>query len=261
MNWKSLFYKKSALNAEEEAPKASKQRERSGTAKDRKPNREGDNPYLSYRRRWNDHTGGILAQRNMWMIATLGLILITLASIGGIIHLSSQSKFVPYIVKVDKLGKALAYAPAERLSMVGENEIHSAVASFINDSRLVTPDVNLQRAAILRIYSALVPSEPAMMKMNEHLNGVEESNPFNRAATETVTIQFENILKQSGETWQVDWTETVRDRKGSKIKEPFRMRAIITVAIIPPDETTTEAQIRKNPLGIYMVDFDWSKTR
>lgn len=261
MNWKRLIYKDSALKAEDEPPKANKKRERTGSAKDRKPNREGDNPYLNYRRRWNDHTGAILSQRNMWMVATLGLILITLAAIGGMINLSTQSKFIPYIVKVDKLGKALAYAPAERISMVGENEIHSAVASFVNDSRLVTPDVNLQRAAILRIYSALVPNEPAMMKMNEHLNGVEESNPFNRAATETVTIQFENILKQSGDTWQVDWTETVRDRKGSKIEEPFRMRAIITVAIIPPNETTTEAQIRKNPLGIYMVDFDWSKTR
>ncbi len=79
MNWKSFFYKKSALNTENETPKANKQRERSDTAKDRKSNREGDNPYLNYRRRWNDHTGAILSQRNMWMVATLGLILITLA--------------------------------------------------------------------------------------------------------------------------------------------------------------------------------------
>lgn len=259
MNWKKLFLKQSALDKQSE--QAPEKRERTGSAKDRRQVRNGDNPYLSYRRRWNDHTGSILAQRNMWMILALALCLITLAAIGGIIHLGSQSKFVPYIVKVDKLGKAMAYAPADKVSVVGDNEIHSAIASFVNDARLVTPDVGLQRAAILRIYSALTPTEPAMLKMTEHLNGNEESNPFNRAQTETVSIEFDNILKQSGETWQVDWVETVRDRKGTKIEEPFRMRAIITVAIIPPDESTTEAQIRSNPLGIYVVDFDWSKTR
>ena len=34
--------------------------------------------------------------------------------VGGIIHIGSQSKFVPYVVQVDRLGQAVAVAPADR---------------------------------------------------------------------------------------------------------------------------------------------------
>jgi type IV secretory pathway TrbF-like protein len=261
MNWKKLIYKESALatNQEDEISRSSNDKQRQGSPRDRK-NRAGDNPYLSYRRRWNDHTGSILAQRNLWMIATLALSLITLASIGGLIHIGSQSKFIPYIVEVDKLGKPLAVSPAQQISVVNDNVIHASVASFINDARMVTPDVTLQRQAILRLYAALIPSEPATAKMNEHLNGDPESNPFARAANETVSIQIVNVLRQTPQTWQVDWVETIRDRKGSVLQEPFRMRALVTTNIITPTPDTTEAQIRNNPLGVYVTDFTWSKT-
>lgn len=258
MNWKKLFLKKSALESQERSETNHNKRARTGSPKDRKV-REGDNPFLTYRRRYTDHTGAILAQRNMWMILALALSLITLASVGGLIHTASQSKFVPYVIEVDKLGKPLAVGQAATLDSVGDNAIHAAIASFISDARMVTPDVNLQRQAILRIYASLIPNDTAMAKMNEHLNGDPESNPFARAAKETVSIQIENVLRQTPQTWQVDWVETTRDRKGAIIIEPFRMRALVTYSIVPPTVDTTEEQIRTNPLGIYISDFTWSK--
>ena len=67
--------------------------------------KEQENPYLNARKKHNEYEGGLIASRHMWQIfGVLGLI-IGLAGIGGVIHIGSQSKFIPYVVEVDKLGQ------------------------------------------------------------------------------------------------------------------------------------------------------------
>jgi type IV secretion system protein TrbF len=222
-------------------------------------NGENDNPYLSARRTWNDHVGSVVASRQTWQMVGILSLLIALAGVGGMIHVASQSRFVPYVVEVDKLGQAVAVAPARRAAAADQRVVHASVASFISDARLVTPDVALQRKAVFRLYSMLSASDPATAKTNEWLNGVEDSNPFKRAARETVSTEVLSVLPQTPDTWQVDWMETARDRQGVMKGQPFRMRALITVYTVPATPETTEEQVRNNPLGIYVRDFSWSK--
>ncbi len=222
-------------------------------------NGENDNPYLSARRTWNDHVGAVVASRQTWQMVGILSLLIALASVGGMIHIASQSRFVPYVVEVDKLGQAVAVAPAQRAAAVDQRVVHASVASFISDARLVTPDVALQRKAVFRLYSMLSASDPATAKTNEWLNGVEDSNPFKRAARETVSTEVLSVLPQTPDTWQVDWMETARDRQGVMKGQPFRMRALVTVYTVLATPETTEEQVRNNPLGIYVRDFSWSK--
>lgn len=218
-----------------------------------------ENPYLTARRSWNDHVGAVVSSRQTWQVVGILSLLIALAGVGGMIYIGSQSKFVPYVVEVDKLGQTLAIAPADRAGAVDPRVVHSAVASFISDARLVTPDVALQRKAVFRLYSMLSTNDPGTNKAKEWLNGTEDSSPFKRAAKETVSIEILSVIPQSGETWQVDWTETTRDRQGMLKGQPFRMRALVTVYAVPATAQTTEEQIRNNPLGIYVRDFSWSK--
>ena len=219
----------------------------------------GENPYLTARRTWNDHVSGVVASRQTWQVVGISAMLITLLSVGGIIHIGSQSKFVPYVVEVDKLGQAAAVAPAQLAKTVDQRVVLAAVSSFIADARLVTPDVALQRQAIFRLYSMLSPKEPATQKMNEWLNGSDVSNPFKRAEKELVNTEIISVLPQTPNTWQVDWMETVRDRTGAKVGAPYRMRAILNVFNVNPTSDTPEAQMRNNPLGIYIRDYSWSK--
>jgi type IV secretion system protein VirB5 len=37
------------------------------------------------------------------------------------------------------------------------------------------------------------------------------------------------------------------------------MRAMVTLFIVAPTPATTEEQLRKNPMGIFVRDFTWSK--
>lgn len=217
------------------------------------------NPYLNARRHWNGQTDGLVSSLRGWqLVAILGL-LISLAAVGGLIHLSTQSRFIPYVIEVDKLGQAVAVEPAERAGSVDPRVIHAEIASFITDARLVTPDVVLQRAAVFRVYAKLSSHDPATTKMNQWLNGSPAVSPFARAAKETVSIEIVSIIPQTGETWQVEWIETVSDRQGTTKERPYRMRALITVYIVAPTSATTEDLIRKNPLGLYVRDFSWAK--
>lgn len=220
---------------------------------------ENSNPYLSARRTWNDHVGGVIASRRNWQLLAILSLLIALASVGGIIHIGSQSKFVPYVIEVDKLGQPAAVAPAQQAPALNERVVHAAVASFVSDARLVTPDISLQRKAVFRIYSMLSAKDPATAKINEWLNGTDDSSPFKRAAMETVSTEIASVLPQTADTWQVDWIETVRDRQGVMKDKPFRMRALLTVYKAPTTPSTTEEQLRNNPLSIYVRDYSWSK--
>ena len=220
---------------------------------------QGDNPYLAARRSWNDHVGGVVASRQLWQVVALLSLLIALASVGGMVYIGSQSRFVPYVVEVDKLGQAMAVAPAQRTAPVDARVVHAAVASFITDLRTVTPDVALQRKAVFRAYAMLSSSDAATAKANEWLNGTEDSSPFKRAARETVSTEIVSVIPQTPDTWQVDWVETVRDRQGVMKAQPARMRALVTVYTVPATPQTTEEQVRNNPLGIYVRDFSWSR--
>lgn len=218
-----------------------------------------ENPYLAARRTWNAHTGALVSSRQAWQVIGILALLVALAAVGGLIHIGSQSRFVPYVVEVDRLGQAAAVAPAQRASPVDARVVHAAVASFVSDARLVTPDVALQRRAVFRVYAMLAPGDAATARMNEWFGATEESSPFRRAARETVSIEVSSVLAQSAETWQVDWVETVRDRQGALKAPPARMRALVTVYVVAPTPQTTEEQIRNNPLGIHVRDFAWSR--
>ncbi|VTU46203.1 conjugal transfer protein TrbF (plasmid) [Variovorax sp. SRS16] len=218
-----------------------------------------ENPYFAARRTWNDHVGGVVSSRQTWQVVGILSMLIALAGVGGMAHIGAQSKFVPYVVEVDRLGQAVAVQQAGRAAPVDERVVHATVAAFVSDARMVTPDIALQRKAVFRLYAFLGPNDPATAKMNEWLNGTADASPFKRAEKETVSIEILSVLPQTPDTWQVDWREVTRDRQGVAKGLPSRMRALVTVFTVPPSTKTTEEQIRNNPMGIYVRDFSWSK--
>ncbi|MBK8359280.1 MAG: conjugal transfer protein TrbF [Comamonadaceae bacterium] len=218
-----------------------------------------ENPYLSARRTWNEHVGSVVSSRQTWQVVGILSLLIALAGVGGVIHIGSQSKFIPYVVQVDKMGQTIAAGPVTAADKADPRIVHATVADFITSARMVTPDVALQRKAVFKVYSVLSPNDPATAKTNEWLNGNADASPFKRAAKEMVNIEITSVIPQSPDTWQVDWTETTRDRQGALKGQPVPMRALVTVYTAEPTSQTTDEQLRNNPMGIYVRDYSWSR--
>ena len=217
-----------------------------------------EDPWFNARRFLSDREKMFLSSRFAWQVIAIICLVTMLGAVGGILYVAQQSKFVPYVVQVDKLGQVSAVSRADRAEGVDPRVIHATLASWITDARMVTPDVSLQRDAIFRLYAHLNTNDAATQKMNEWLNGTPESTPFKRSTKVTVNAEIVSCIAQSPETWQVDWIESVFDRQGIRLSRD-RMRALVTVYVIPPSSSTTEEQIRKNPLGIYVRDFNWAK--
>ena len=220
---------------------------------------ESPNPYLSARRTWNDLMQAQVASRRSWELIAILCLLIALASVGGIVYVGSQSKFIPFLYHVDSQGHALAIGPVEMASQADPRVLAATIGEFIANARLVTVDAALQRKAVYQVYAMLSEQDPATSKMNQWMNGTEDSNPFTRAEKETVTVDISTVLPQTPDTWEVTWLESVWDRKGEVKTQPVPMRALVTIYRAEPSATVTEDELRRNPLSVYVRDFSWSK--
>ena len=216
-------------------------------------------PYFNARRSWNDHVGQVVRATKIWQAVGIGSLGLAGIAVIGMVSVAKQSRFVPYIVEVDKLGQVGAVRQASVIDAANLTAVVKAeLATFITKARLVTPDQQLQANSIRDVYALLANSDPATAKMNEWFNGSKENNPFNRASKVLVSASINAVIPQSQDSWQVDWTETVVSRDGHP-ESVTNMRALITTYLVPATAATSEQDIQRNPIGLYVKDFNWSK--
>ncbi|ENN83719.1 conjugal transfer protein F (plasmid) [Rhizobium freirei PRF 81] len=214
-------------------------------------NRAPENPYLAARQEWNERYGSYVRSAAAWRI--VGILGLTMAVIGFgyAMYLSTQVKLVPYIVEVDKLGTAVTSGYPQQIEYADVRVVRATLGNFVTSFRSITPDAVVQKQYIDRTYALLRTSDPSTEKINAWFRG---NSPFEQAKSSTVAIEVNNIVALSNQTYQIDWTEYERDRKGKEIGTR-RFRGIATVTLTAPQD---EATIRLNPIGLYVRDFDWT---
>ena len=214
-------------------------------------NRAPENPYLAARQEWTERYGSYVQAAAAWRL--VGILSLTMAVIGFgyAMYLSTQVKLVPYIVEVDKLGTAVTAGFPQQIEYADVRVVRSTLGNFVTSFRSITPDAVVQKQYIDRTYALLRTSDPSTEKINASFRG---NSPFEKAKAATVAIEVNNIVALSNQTYQIDWTEYERDRKG-KETGIRRFRGIATVALTAPQD---EATIRLNPIGLYVRDFDWT---
>lgn len=210
-----------------------------------------ENPYLAARQEWNERHGSYVKAAAAWRIVGVTGMLLAVISTSYALYQSSQVKLVPYIVEVDRLGTAVNAGFPQQIEYADARVVRATLGNFMSNFRSVTPDAVVQKGYIDRTYALLRTSDPA----TEKINGWFRSNsPFEKARAATVAVEVNNIVPLSNQSYQIDWTEYERDRKG-KETGVRRFRAVATVALTPPQD---EAVIRLNPIGLYIRDLDWT---
>lgn len=213
--------------------------------------RAPENPYLAARQEWTERYGSYVQAARAWRI--VGIVALVMAVIGFCytMYLSTQVKLVPYIVEVDKLGNAVTAGFPQQIEYADVRVVRASLGNFVASFRSISPDAVVQKQYVDRTYAHLRASDPATQKINAWFRG---NSPFERAKSSTVAIEATNIVALSNQTYQIDWTEYERDRKG-KETGTHRFRGIATVTLTAPQD---EATIRLNPIGLYVQDFDWT---
>lgn len=210
-----------------------------------------ENPYLAARQEWNERYGSYVKAAAGWRIVGITGMLMAVIGFSYALFQSTQVKLIPYIVEVDKLGTAASAGFPQQIEYADTRVVRATLGSFVSNFRSVTPDAVVQKQYIDRTYALLRTSDPATEKVNAWFRS---SSPFDKAKTTTVAIEVNNIVALSPQSFQIDWTEFERDRKG-KETAVRRFRGIATVTLTAPQD---EGVIRLNPIGLYLRDFDWT---
>jgi len=213
---------------------------------------EPTNPYLAARREWDERYGSLITRARNWRLIAVVCAIATLIQTAGLVALSLRAKVVPYIVAVDSLGHSVAAGPADQSSATDDRLKRASLFEWIEDLRTVTSDGVAQRKSIDRVYARIANGGPALTFINEFYRG---DPPQHRAQTQSVSVDVQSVLATSDKTYQIEWTETVRDLQG-EIKSQDRWKGAFTIAINPPND---ERVIRANPLGIYITNASWTR--
>lgn len=210
-------------------------------------------PYMNARREWNERYSSYIAAANNWRVAALGSIVVSLVLAGGLVWISGQHKVVPYMVETNGYGEVTRVVRADAAGRPNEKQMKAALRQWVTGARTVYVDARAEQQIINTTYAMTFPDSPAYSALAAYHR---DHNPYQRAQKETVEVSWHGASLIGGDTWQIEWTETVRSRANKLIGEPITFVATVTTRVAAP---TDEDTITKNPFGIYVQQFSWTE--
>lgn len=164
-----------------------------------------------------------------------------------------SSKFVPYIVAVDKLGHIVSVGVADRANPIDwKRVVHSEMVEWVEGTRRVVSDQAAQKYFLRKSYARVEEGSPAKKSLDAF---IKDTKPFESAARQTVDARVSYALPRDGSTYEIEWTETKIAPNGDKIGEE-RWKGVFTYKLVSAD---SEGAIRANGAGFYITEFKWSK--
>lgn len=201
---------------------------------------------------WLERYGTYVTQAYAWRLTALLALASTIISTGGVVWISGKSQFVPYVVQVDKLGDALAVTRADEARPIEPIVVRAQLARWLAAVRTVYADATAQRKLVDEAYAMINQRSQAFDMLNDHMRA---HDPFQRARSETASVEIQSILPLTRETWRMEWREETLGRDG-KSRQSQTYQATVSVTISPPLD---EAAIRSNPMGVYIDAYSWSQ--
>jgi type IV secretion system protein VirB5 len=208
-----------------------------------------ETPYQRAGQLWDERIGSARVQARNWRLMAFGCLGLTAAASGGLLWQSLQSRVVPYVVEVDRLGEARAVELADRAYRPTDPQVAWFLSHFITEVRSRSLDPVLMRAGWLSAYD--FTTKRGAVFLGDY---ARTTDPFGEVGTRTVSVQVTSVVRASDKSFQVKWVETVYER--GRPAGTSHWTAILTVVIVPPVSADI---LRKNPLGIYIDAIDWSR--
>ena len=206
-------------------------------------------PYQRAGQVWDERIGSARVQARNWRLMAFGGLLLSTGLSGGLLWQSMQSRVIPYVVEVDRLGDARAVAPVHEGYQPTDPQIAWHLGRFIGNVRSVSLDPVLMRQNWLSAYDFV--TERGSRFLNEYARRAE---PFANVGDRTVSIQVTSVVRASDRSFQVKWTETAYER--GSLAGTSRWTAILSVQVTQPESAD---ELRKNPLGLHIDGIDWSR--
>ncbi len=177
---------------------------------------------------------------------------LALISTTGAVVLGVKKQVATYVVEVDKAGMP------GRITLASEPYRPEAaqVGYFIGEVvRLVRErplDPVVKRQAWTKAYQFLAGH--AVMAMNEYAASDSGFKNLPGEGAVARTVEISSILQKSNDSYQVRWVETTYSSGIRRSREEYT--GLFQVKLMPPRD---ESDTFKNPIGVYITNFTWSR--
>jgi type IV secretory pathway TrbF-like protein len=210
---------------------------------------EPETPYQRAGQAWDDRIGSARVQARNWRLAFFGTLLISGGLAAGLVWQSARGTVTPWVVQIDKLGQAQAVAPAVADYRPTDPQIAWHLARFIEEVRRIPADPVVLRHDWLEAYRFV--TDRGALTLNDY---ARTSDPFSKVGKTQIAVDVASVVRASDNSFRVAWVE--RHYVDNALAATERWSAILTIVVQPP---TDAERLRKNPLGIYVHAFNWSK--
>lgn len=210
---------------------------------------EPETPWQRAGQMWDDRIGSARVHARNWRLMALGELAIVAGLSGAVVWMGTRGTIVPWIVQVDRAGRATAVGPAEAGHRASDNEIAWHLARFIEQVRSVPVDPVVLRQDWLTAYDFV--TDRGAIALNDF---ARVNDPFSRIGKEQVAVDVSSVIRASPDSFRIAWSE--RRYTEGQLATTEQWTAILTVVVQPPTEAEA---LRKNPLGIFVHAINWSR--
>lgn len=192
-------------------------------------------------------------QMHKWKLLALGSLVIMLISLCIMFYALNLPRTVPLVITVSDWGEARYVGEVNKLSFQGlkipKIAIEYQLRRFITNRFNISTDANVIRGNLKDCYSCLTSN--SAQKLSEELKA---DNPLKLVGKLIKNVEIESILTLSKNSYQVDFIITSSSLTGRMV-ETERLRGVLSVETLEPNEE----DMKLNPLGIYITNFDFTK--
>jgi len=208
---------------------------------------------LSGRREYETVYANLAKGKRNWQVVAFGITgILGIVSV-GFVRLALTSRVTPYVVEVDRFGRAQAFGPVEPLKKTDTRVVIAQLAAFVRDVRSVMPSPPAEAEVLTRAYA--FADQGAATFLNQYFSDIR-NDPRVLGRTETRIVEVTSVLPvPKSATWKVQWVETEYPTAvGTPVASAWE--GYFGVRVVPP--ATTDA-IEINPLGVYVTSVTWTR--
>ena len=208
--------------------------------------------YLRARKEWDDRFLGQQKTVRLLIALSAGSLLIGAMGLGFGTWASVNSRFVPYVVAVDKIGHTVVAPSPHTVHGWPPAVIRRELANFVVNLRTITPDLAVLRRQANEAAAHLHRDAPAFRKIASYFHTAGHS-PTEEAKTKTISVDVSSVNHIGGSSWRVEWTETTYGRQDGKLLGRHNYVATMIINLSP---VHSAAELQNNPLGLFIHDID-----
>jgi type IV secretory pathway TrbF-like protein len=213
---------------------------------------DSHNPYARAAAAWDERIGSARVQARNWRYIAFVSMVLALISTTGAVVLGIKKQVATYVVEVDKAGMPGRITLASEPYRPATTQVGYFVGEVVRLVRERPLDPVVMRQQWTKAYQFLAGH--AVNAMNEFAASDAGIRSLPGEGATARTVEISSILQKVGDTYQVRWVETTYSNGLRRGREEYT--GLFQIKLIPPRD---EADSFKNPIGVYVTNFTWSR--